>query len=126
MQGLNETPAAGQANGGTNQSGAAQAQYSTATSEQKVTSGTPVFPLYQSQYKKSPERLISLDELAVMMMNPRVGPKDTAPIITPFQAQGKTKDHALKADFYAMALDHDDDDLERESLAELYQPWGMA
>ncbi|WP_225741666.1 DUF3987 domain-containing protein [Halospina sp. K52047b] len=125
MRPVNESAAtAGKAGSGAKESGQAQQQYN--PTAQEVTSGTPVFPLYTSVKAKAPERLISLDELAVMMMSPSEGPKDQANAFTPFQAKGKTKDHALKADFYALALDHDDDDRDRDSLAGLYEPWGMA
>jgi len=87
-----------------------------------------VFPLYGNHTDISPARLISLDDLAYSLANggPRIGPKKNAPLITPFKASGKTRDHASKADFFALAIDHDDDNKSAEGIRALYDPFGVA
>lgn len=95
------TPAAGQANGGTVENGL-QAQYSIAE---------PVFPYYQTVEHTAPARLLSLAELVGLVESgPTIGPKSKAAALTPFNAGSKKKSAAEKADYYALLIDHDDDD----------------
>jgi hypothetical protein len=76
-----KTPAAGEQSEGTFQ----KVRFNNNTTIQ-------VFPYYESHSTQEPAKFISLDDLAygVAFEGPRIGPKETAPLITPFKANGKT------------------------------------
>ena len=118
MEGINKNaPASGQLAEGAKEN--TQIDYSIAS---------PVFPYYESHRDPEPAKFISLDDLAsgVTFGGPSVGPKENAPLITPFKANGKTKDVASVSDFYALVIDHDDDDKSRDEISAVYDPFGIA
>ncbi len=90
-----------------------------------VTPETKAFSFYGNKSEKKPQKVMNLIELVAMAKDPRVGKKDNAPLITPFMADGKTKTLALSASFYALVIDHDDDDLTREQISERYVNYGF-
>lgn len=92
---------------------------------QKVTS-TERFCLYTTVEATQPAKQISLSGLVELAQYPTVRPKDKAAALTPFIAQGKRKEHALQASFYAIVKDHDDDDRTADQIRELYDAPGFA
>ncbi|MHA7809254.1 MAG: DUF3987 domain-containing protein [Marinobacter adhaerens] len=124
MEQLKETLAAGQTNEGTNENGL-QAHYS--TTEQKVTSATPVYPYYQKVTDTEPAKTLCLAELVALAEDgPTIGPKNQAAALTPFKASGKTQPVAVQSLFYALVTDHDDDDKSADEIRATYDPWNMA
>jgi hypothetical protein len=98
------------------------------TTQVKYSTASPVFPYYENRNETAPAKFISLDDLAygVTFGGPRIGPKETAPLITPFKANGKKKDVASVSDFYALVSDHDNDDKTRDEIRAVYDPFGIA
>lgn len=117
------TPAAGQANGGAFENG--QGKYS--TSEQKLTTNSAAYPYYNSVEDTAPARVLSLAELTWLAASgPTVRPKTKAAALTPFRADGKRKEQAVKALFYALVTDHDDDDKSADEIRATYGRWNTA
>lgn len=85
-----------------------------------------VFPVYRNHRQTAWSSLASFRELAEKAKSPTTGPKESAAAITPFKAMGKTKAEALKAEYFAIVIDHDEDDRDRQSLAALYDQYGFA
>ena len=84
------------------------------------------FPFYPSITDKRPAKTLNLSCLVQMVKNPRIGAKETAPLVTPYFAQGKTKDIALEAPYHAIVVDHDHDDMTREGIQGIYDQYGIA
>lgn len=63
------------------------------------------------------------NDLVEAAQNPTVGAKNKAAWFAPYMATGKTKEDAVASTFNALILDHDNDNLSRDSLAELYRPF---
>lgn len=103
------TPAAGQANGGTigNEQG-------------KHTIADPVYPFYSRVTDKAPARFLSLAELVELVDEPTIGPKMQAAALTPFNAPAKTKEAAESAEYYALLIDHDDDNMSADQIRAKY------
>lgn len=104
------TPAAGQLNGGAIES--KHADYSIAE---------PVFPFYQTVEHTAPVRFLSLAGVVDLVESgPTVGPKSKAAALTPFNAQSKKKAAAERAAYYALLIDHDDNDESRDEIRAKY------
>jgi len=84
------------------------------------------FPFYNIINDTRPAKNLSLPEFIQKVENPRIGAKETAPVIVPYNAQGKTKEHALKASYYAVVVDHDHGNMTAEGIQEIYDPYNMA
>ena len=84
------------------------------------------YPLYSTHNDTSPAKHISLSTLLTMVMNPTTRAKDKAKCLTPFDADGKTKAHALQAPYWALVFDHDDDDSDRKQITKAYDAHGCA
>lgn len=84
------------------------------------------YPLYNTHTDTSPAKRVSLTALVAMVMNPTTSPKDKAACLTPFDADGKTKAHAVQAPYWALVFDHDDDDSDRQQITEAYDAHGCA
>lgn len=117
------TPAAGQLNGGAFENG--QGDYS--TTEQKLTTNSAAYPYYDNVEETAPARVLSLAELAWLATSgPTVRPKTEAAALTPFRADGKRKEQAVNALFYALVTDHDDDDKSADEIRATYDRWNVA
>ena len=104
------TPAAGQANGGTLQK--AQGYFTIAD---------PVFPLYERVNDKAPARFLSVADLVELVEDgPTIKAKSEAAALTPFKADAKTKEVAESAEYYALLIDHDDDDMRADQIRAKY------
>src|SRR5690554_6778776 len=112
MSTYKECPAAEQANGVLKQS--VQADYNI---------NTPVFSYFTNHNETAPAKHISFMDLADLCIFERVGTKETAALITPYKANGKTKEHAQNALFYALVTDHDDDDKTKAEIESVYNPY---
>ena len=84
------------------------------------------FPFYASIHHTSSAKKLSLSGFVQMVELPRIGPKETAPAITPYNAQGKTKLHAIEAPYHAIVVDHDHDDMTAEGIQQIYDPYNMS
>jgi len=84
---------------------------------------TPVFSYFTDHTQTAPAKHISFMDLADLSIFTRVGSKETAPLITPYKANGKTKEHAQNALFYALVNDHDDDDKTKAEIESVYNPY---
>ncbi|MED5432280.1 MAG: hypothetical protein VX920_08080, partial [Pseudomonadota bacterium] len=87
---------------------------------------THTYPLYSSVRATTPDRYLSLAEVVDLVRSPTVGPKSNAPALTPFHAEAKTKDAAVKAQYHALVMDHDDDNLTAAEIRSLYGTYGVA
>ncbi|SFU74013.1 hypothetical protein SAMN05216339_10969 [Nitrosomonas eutropha] len=81
--------------------------------------------LFDTHKAQTASRFISANELAKLCVSPRVGAKETAPLITPFHSEGKKQHDAVKARFHALVIDHDHDDLTREQIGDKYKGLGL-
>lgn len=80
-----------------------------------------VFPVYKSVSEKAPERRVSLAQLVEMVeAGPSIGPKHDAPALTPYLAEAKTKKAARQSEYYALVIDHDEDNRTREQICATY------
>ncbi|MGP9663360.1 DNA primase family protein [Halomonas sp. AOP22-C1-8] len=84
------------------------------------------YSLYANIRHPRPAKHIGLAELLALCERPSIGPKVDAAAITPFKSDGKTKEHAEVALYYAVIIDHDNDNLSRDQLASLYDAFGCA
>jgi len=80
-------------------------------------------PLYTTVTNTRPEQLITLEYFVQMMKKPSVGDKKNAALLTPYIGQGKQKEHAFSSPFCTLVIDHDDDDLTKEQVKEIYDPY---
>ncbi|WP_158603085.1 AAA family ATPase [Pseudomonas sp. AOB-7] len=87
---------------------------------------TSNLPLYSSVNDTAPARHISLAWLSSMAKAPSTGPKIKARAITPYSADGKTKDHARSATYGVVVIDHDHDDRDAAAIACIYDSLGVA
>ena len=85
----------------------------------------PLFPLYVSSESKRVRKFLSINDLVKLIKNPSVGDKVESALITPFYNQHKLKKHALESDFSAIIIDHDHDDLTKQMLTNIYDPYGI-
>jgi len=60
-----------------------------------------------------------------MASSPTVGPKEKAAALTPYRAQGKTKQAAQDAEYHALVTDHDNDKKSAETVRQLYENYGL-
>lgn len=84
------------------------------------------FPIYTTTNNTVPAKFLNLAEVVGLAESPEVGPKSKAPALTPFYASAKTQAAAFKAEFYALVVDHDDDDMAQNDLTRLYDSYGVA
>ncbi len=61
-----------------------------------------------SRYETREFGHITFEQLNAMAQNPRIGPKDTAPIFAPHDGNGRTVEIARQANFHALVLDFDE------------------
>lgn len=80
-------------------------------------------PLYRNVTNTRPEQLITLEHFVQMMNKPSVGDKNNAALLTPYIAQGKQKEHAFSSKFCTLVVDHDNDDLTKEQIENIYAPY---
>lgn len=85
-----------------------------------------MIPYYASIEAARPSRMITLPELAQLIEHPSIGPKDKAAALTPYTADGKTKQAALDSPFWGIVKDHDHDDLAADQIRSLYDGIGVA
>lgn len=90
------------------------------------TADAPRFPFYSRLKDTSPAKVLNLSDLLALSIFPDTGPKEQAACLTPFNATGKTTEHASAAPYWALVVDHDDDNRSREEIEALYNPWGCA
>jgi len=87
---------------------------------------TAQFPLYSSITAEAPAKFLSLAGLRDSARSPKSGPKAGAPALTPYYAEAKTKEAAVNAEFHALVVDHDDDNLTVADIRSLYDAYGLA
>lgn len=96
---------------------------------------------YTTRNSKSPSKLITPPELLAMARMPRVAKggahpaslnkeqrnelKSQAGLITPFGGKGKTKQAASKANYHALVIDHDHDNLSPDELRAAYDAFSV-
>jgi len=85
-----------------------------------------LFPLYNNVKDKAPTKYLCLAELCAYACTPTVGPKSESPALTPYFASAKTKEAALAAEFNALVIDHDHDNLTEENIRVIYDAYGVA
>lgn len=90
------------------------------------TADAPRFPFYSRLKDTSPAKVLNLSDLLALSISPDTGPKEQAACLTPFNATGKTTEHASAAPYWALVVDHDDDNRSREEIEALYNSWGCA
>ncbi|ELV08589.1 Hypothetical protein F387_01190 [Wohlfahrtiimonas chitiniclastica SH04] len=66
------------------------------------------FGYYSTMKATKPQKFIDWDALASLVGSPLNMAKDKAPLITPHNANGKTKDYANKAAYHIIVIDFDD------------------
>lgn len=84
-----------------------------------------MFPLYVSSESQRANTFLSINDLVKLIKNPSVGDKADAKLITPFYNQRKLKKHAVESNFNAIIIDHDHDDLTKQMLTNIYEPYGV-
>lgn len=72
--------------------------------------------VYKNLDDAQPIATYSFQNLAEEAENPRIGPKQDAPVITPHNASGKRKEAAQSTEFYAVVVDHDDGETSRADI----------
>lgn len=80
-------------------------------------------PLYRNMKETRPNQSVTLEQFTELMLNPSVGKKDSAKLLTPYTAQGKTREDALNAQFCSLVIDHDEGDLSKEQIKDIYDPY---
>ena len=83
------------------------------------------FALYASHGDTRPAKFLSFEELTYLAMAPTIGPKAKAALLTPFVADGKKQEHASAAHYWAIVIDHDNDNLSLEQLERYYSQYGL-
>ena len=91
-----------------------------------MNNNTPLFPLYSRINNTTPAKAISLSEVVSLAVSPTVGPKADAAALTPYKASAKTKDVAQLSQYYALVLDHDNDNRTGEAIRAIYDPLDVA
>tara|TARA_R110002049_G_scaffold308468_1_gene512599 strand:+ start:11362 stop:13821 length:2460 start_codon:yes stop_codon:yes gene_type:complete len=84
------------------------------------------FSLFITHNQTNTATFLSWPELVKLSNKPTIGPKDKAKLITSFISNGKTKEHAEKAEHWALVIDHDHDDLTETQLKDKYEPYQVA
>ena len=84
------------------------------------------FPLYSSKESTTPVKKISLADIIQMAKNPTIRPKKEAQAITPYLSKAKTLNAAQVAEYYAIMVDHDHDDLTAAGIRAIYDPYDIA
>jgi len=92
----------------------------------KINTADALFPIYNQINDSSPAKNLSLSDMALMVLEPIVGPKEAAPAITPYLAQGKTKVCALDAMYHGLIVDHDHDNMTADGIKAIYDPYGIS
>jgi len=85
-----------------------------------------VFPLYSSIKDTSTAHKLSCFDLASLIKKPSIGAKEQAKALTPFDANGKTKQDAQAALFNALVIDHDHDNKIAEQIRATYDRFEVA
>ena len=116
------TPAAGQHTGEAFDT--APIDYSTVG--EKLTSDSPLYPLYSDITQSEPAKFLSLAGLVWLAIDPSIGPKNKAAALTPFKANVKRKEVAVTSDFHALVTDHDNDDKTADQIRAAYDRWNVA
>ena len=80
-------------------------------------------PLYQNMRETRPIQSVTLAQFVELMLNPSVGDKDSAKLLTPYTAQGKRLENALNAQFCSLVIDHDEDDLTKDQIKAIYDAY---
>src|SRR5690554_2530364 len=83
------------------------------------------FTLFDSVTDTRAAKQISVAEFLDLVKSPTVKPKDEAAALVPFLADGKTKEAAAASEYFALVLDHDDDDKTADEIRATYDPWGV-
>lgn len=83
-------------------------------------------PIYSSVEEATPDRLISLAELAALTCAPTLGPKLKAAAVTPYSATGKKKEHALQSLYHLLVIDHDHDGQDAAGIESIYDSFGVS
>ena len=83
------------------------------------------FGFYPNISETKPDRLIGIDEFVEMVKKPSIGDKQNAPALTPYSANGKQKQDAINAQYHAIIVDHDDDNLTKEQLCAKYDKFNV-
>lgn len=81
------------------------------------------FPYYNSLKDTAPAKYLNFNDLVDLAERPRVGTKERAPVLAPFDADAKTKDAAAKAEYHALIVDHDDDNKTKTEIRKLYDSY---
>lgn len=96
------------------------------TADGNYTKKTDCFNVFQSINDTAPSWSIDFHDLVKMASNPLDFPeKKACPLILPFVAAGKRKEHAESASFSNVVIDHDHDNLSRAALLSLYGRLGI-
>jgi hypothetical protein len=85
-----------------------------------------VFPVYQTHNDTRPAKKISLSDVVQLVENPGTGPKEKAPLLTPYDAEAKTKPVAQESLYHCLPDDHDHDNLTADGIRALYDPYNIA
>lgn len=84
------------------------------------------FNLFKSRDDIKPEWSMDFDDLVKMASNPLDFPeKKACPLIVPFVASGKRREHAERSLFSNVIIDHDHDNLSQAALLSLYGRLGI-
>jgi hypothetical protein len=87
---------------------------------------TILFPFYRTHADTRPAKQMNLSDLVQWLQNPRIGPKETCPALTPFNGDGKTKEIAQASLYHSVLGDHDHDNQTAEGIRALYDPYNIA
>lgn len=82
-------------------------------------------PYYTSIKDTQPHSKVTLAGLIEKVKNPSIGDKQNAAALTPYSANGKQKQDAIKAQYHAIVVDHDDDDLTKEQVCAKYDSFNI-
>nr|WP_297349007.1 hypothetical protein [uncultured Glaciecola sp.] len=82
-------------------------------------------PFYRKIEDVTPEKLIGIDDFLAMVKSPSISDKQNAAALTPYNANGKQKQDAINAQYHAIIVDHDDDDLTKEQLRAKYDHFNI-
>jgi len=82
--------------------------------------------VFANHTSTQPERSITMQGLARMAREPRIGAKEAAPLVVPHDGHGKTLKAAQAARFAAVVIDHDSDNRAAEDIRQLYAGLGVA
>jgi hypothetical protein len=85
-----------------------------------------LFPFYRTHNDTRPAKKLSLSDVVQLLESPRIGPKETAPLLTPYDADAKTKPVAQESLYYCLPIDHDHDNLTADGIRARYDPYNVA